>query len=73
MRQNRASKFNRNMMVGMMFMGIVVIGCVFFFLYWAGNAQTDKQEQEQRQTTGDSLVIEVEDSSLVNIINGAEE
>lgn len=65
MRQNRASRFNRAMMVGMMFMGIVVIGCVFFFLYWAGNTQTDKQEQNARQAVGDSLVIEVEDSLLI--------
>lgn len=65
MRQNRASRFNRAMMVGMMFMGIVVIGCVFFFLYWAGNAQTEKQEQAERQSVGDSLVIEVEDSTLI--------
>lgn len=65
MRQNRASRFNRAMMVGMMFMGIVVIGCVFFFLYWAGNTQTDKQEQNARQAVGDSLVIEIEDSLLI--------
>lgn len=45
-----------------MFMGIVVIGCVFFFLYWAGNAQTERQEQEAREAVGDSLVIEVCDS-----------
>lgn len=65
MRQNRASRFNRAMMAGMMFMGVIVIGCVFFFLYWAGNAQTDKQQQEQRQAVGDSLVIEVEDSTYL--------
>ena len=65
MRPNRASRFNRAMMIGMMFMGIVVIGCVFFFLYWAGNAQTEKQEQEGHMSVGDSLVIEVEDSMLV--------
>ncbi len=33
MRQNRASRFNRNMMVMMIFMGIVVLGCVYAFLY----------------------------------------
>lgn len=65
MRQNRASRFNRTMMVGMMFMGIVVIGCVFFFLYWAGNAQEAKQQQEQQQAVGDSLVIEVTDSMFL--------
>lgn len=62
MRQNRASRFNRAMMIGMMFMGIVVIGCVFFFLYWAGSSREVKTQQEQMQAVGDSLVIEVNDS-----------
>ena len=35
MRQNRASRFNRNMMVMMIFMGIIVIGCVYAFLFSA--------------------------------------
>lgn len=65
MRQNRASRFNRAMMMGMMFMGIVVIGCVFFFLYWAIPAQTEKQEQAERQLVGDSLILEVCDSALI--------
>lgn len=66
MRPNKASRFNRAMMVGMLFMGIVVIGCVFFFLYWAGNAQKDREQQEQRLTTGDSLRIEISDSLLID-------
>ena len=33
MRQNRASRFNRNMMVMMIFIAIVVLGCVYTFLY----------------------------------------
>lgn len=69
MRQSRASRFNRTMMIGMMFMGIVVIGCVFFFLYWAGNAQTEKQEMENRQAVGDSLVVEVCDSLAISLSN----
>ena len=65
MRPNKASRFNRAMMMGTMFMGIIVLGCVFFFLYWAGNAQNDKQEQNERKMVGDSLVIEVEDSAYI--------
>lgn len=67
MKPNRASRFNRAMMIGMMFMGIVVIGCVFFFLYWAGNTQKDKQEQEQRLTSGDSITLQL-DSSLIDSV-----
>ncbi|MBP5377698.1 MAG: hypothetical protein II806_03040 [Bacteroidaceae bacterium] len=33
MRQNRAARFNRNMMVMMIFIAIVVLGCVYTFLY----------------------------------------
>lgn len=65
MRQNRASRFNRAMMVGMMFMGIIVIGCVFFFLYWAGSSQEVKAEQDNKAMLGDSLVLEINDSILL--------
>ena len=61
----RAEKFNRTVMTGMIFMGIVVIGCVFFFLYWAGNAYDEKQEKQESQTTADSLLLQVEDSTLL--------
>ena len=33
MRQNRDARFNRNMMVMMIFIAIVVLGCVYTFLY----------------------------------------
>lgn len=57
MRQNKAARFNRAMMWATMFMGILLFGCVFFFLYWAGSAQQEKQTHLQSQ--GDSIVIEV--------------
>ena len=69
MKPNRASRFNRAMMIGMMFMGIVVIGCVFFFLYWAGNTQKDKQQQDMRLSSGDSITIEVSDSTLIDSLD----
>lgn len=37
LRNNRATKLNRNMMFGMFFLMIVVLGCVFVFLYLAYN------------------------------------
>lgn len=65
MRQNKASRFNRTMMWGTMFLGIMLLGCVFFFLYWAGNAQQEKKELNERQAEGDSLVIEVKDGTMI--------
>lgn len=32
---NRASRLNRNMMVGLAFMAIVLLACVYTFLYMA--------------------------------------
>ena len=60
----KADKFNRTVMLSMMFMAVVVIGCVFFFLYWAGNAYDQKEEQSSLKSEGDSLVIEVSDSTF---------
>lgn len=57
MRQNKAARFNRAMMWGTMFLGIILFGCVFFFLYWAGSVQQEKQDTLQSQ--GDSIVIEM--------------
>ncbi len=48
MRQNRASRFNRNMMVMMIFMAIVVLGCVYTFLYLSL-----PQEKSQNDVTND--------------------
>ena len=56
------------MMFGIIIMGVIVIGCVFFFLYWAGNKQTEQLNQSGQQAVGDSLVIEVEDSALIETL-----
>ena len=52
-------------MFGIIIMGVIVIGCVFFFLYWAGSKQADRLNQSGQQAAGDSLIIEVEDSALI--------
>ncbi len=50
MRQNRASRFNRNMMIMMIFMGIIVLGCVYAFLY----ASLPKEQPQGEQIYGES-------------------
>ena len=47
--QNRATRFNRNMMVMMIFMAIVVLGCVYTFLYLS----FPKEQPQQDNSTGE--------------------
>ena len=65
LRNNRAAKLNRYMMFGTFFLGIIVLGCVFAFLYLALN-KTDNPFAEQPQAEGvtDSIVLIVNDSTL---------
>ena len=58
MRQNRASRFNRNMMLMMIFMGIVVLGCVYAFLYVS-------LPKEKAQNKGD--IVKYTDSATLLI------
>jgi hypothetical protein len=62
LRNNKAAKLNRYMMFGMFFLGIIVLGCVFGFLYLAYNGQGTT---DNGQTTTDSLVLVVNDSTLL--------
>ena len=55
MRQNRAARFNRNMMVMMIFIAIVVLGCVYTFLYLSlpkeQSQNNDSTDEYADQTT----------------------
>jgi len=66
LRNNRAAKLNRYMMFGMFFLGIIVLGCVFAFLYLSYN-RTDNPLVQQPQEEGvtDSIVLLVNDTTLV--------
>lgn len=67
LRNNRAAKLNRYMMFGMFFLGIIVLGCVFAFLYLSYN-RTDTPFVQQPQEEGaatDSIVLLVNDTTLV--------
>ena len=63
LRNNRAAKLNRYMMFGMFFLGIIVLGCVFAFLYLSFN-KTDNPFVQQPEGEGvtDSIVLIVNDS-----------
>jgi hypothetical protein len=67
LRNNRAAKLNRYMMFGMFFLGIIVLGCVFAFLYLSYN-KTDNpfvQQPQEENSVSDSIVILVNDSTLL--------
>lgn len=64
LRNNKAVRLNRFMMYGTIFLGILVIGCAFAFLYMAYNKPDDTQAG-QGGDSADSLLFLVSDSTLV--------
>ena len=66
-RNNKAARLNRYMMFGMFFLGIIVLGCVFGFLYLSFN-KTDNPFVQSPQTgeMRDSIVVLVSDSTLLD-------
>ena len=66
LRNNKATRLNRYMMFGMFFLGIIVLGCVFAFLYLSFN-KTDNPfvQQPQNDDVPDSIVFIVNDSTLL--------
>lgn len=67
MRNNKATRLNRYMMFGTFFLGIIVLGCVFGFLYLSFN-KTDNPFVQNPETsdTPDSIVVLVSDSTLLD-------
>lgn len=66
LRNNKAAKLNRYMMFGMFFLGIIVLGCVFAFLYMAYKPPVEGQgARGEEQGTTDSILLIVNDSTLV--------
>ena len=61
---NRATRLNRAMMYGTLFLGLLVIGVAIGALYISYDIQ---QSNKDMAASGDSLLIEVEDSSLIEI------
>ncbi|MBQ6964064.1 MAG: hypothetical protein IJP82_00035 [Bacteroidaceae bacterium] len=73
LRTNKAARLNRYMMFGMLFLGIIVLGCVFAFLYLSfnpsfGGTQEESSPVLQPQgggTATDSIIFIVNDSTLL--------
>lgn len=66
LRNNKATRLNRYMMFGTLFLGILVIGCVFGFLYLAFNKGNNPSvQQPQEEGAADSIVFIVNDSTLL--------
>ncbi|MCM1311983.1 MAG: hypothetical protein NC206_02975 [Bacteroides sp.] len=70
-RQSKASKINRGLLFGMMFLAVIVFGCVFAMLY----VSFEKTDIEARVTSfyevsisrdfgGDSLLVFINDSMV---------
>ena len=66
LRNNKAARLNRYMMFGTLFLGILVLGCVFAFLYLSYN-KTDNPfvEQPEEEGAADSIVLIVNDSTFL--------
>lgn len=67
LRNNRAVRLNRHMMFGMFILGVIVLGCVFVFLYMS-YSKTDNPfaGQPEEETVADSIVLIVNDSTLLH-------
>ena len=64
LKNNKAARLNRYMMFGTLFLGILVIGCVFAFLYMAYNGGGENQGTGN-EAQEDSIVFIVNDSTLL--------
>ena len=56
---NKAQRFNRNMGLGMLALGIVVLALVFGLLYISFQMQGDKQTEQGQAVGGDSITLEI--------------
>lgn len=66
LKNNKAARLNRYMMFGTLFLGILVIGCVFAFLYLAFDKTNNPfVGQPQEEGAADSIVFIVNDSTLL--------
>lgn len=66
-KNSRAARLNKVMMISTMFLGVVVISCVIFFMSYAFAGQEAQQggDEPTALSMGDSLVINVSDSLLL--------
>ena len=66
LRNNKATKLNRYMMFGTIFLGILVLGCVFGFLYLSFSKESNPfVGQPSADGMADSIMLLVNDSTLM--------
>ena len=67
MRKNKAARLNRYLMFGTFFLGIIVLGCVFAFLYLSFNRDANPLVgQPSGGQAADSILFVVSDSTLLD-------
>jgi len=72
LRNNKAANLNRYMMFGMFFLGIIVLGCVFGFMYLSFNKEDNPLKQntdsvvDSIQNGSPSIILEISDSTLLD-------
>ena len=57
---NKAQRFNRNMGLGMLALGILVLALVFGLLYSSFQRQADRQSAQDQAVEGDSITLRIE-------------
>ncbi len=67
LRNNKATRLNRYMMFGTLLLGILVLGCVFAFLYLSFDKTNplSASQPDGDATAQDSIVFIVNDSTLM--------
>ncbi|MBQ3781435.1 MAG: hypothetical protein II801_06570 [Bacteroidaceae bacterium] len=56
---NKAQRFNRNMGLGMLALGILVLALVFGLLYFSFQMQADRQNAQDQAVQGDSITLQI--------------
>ena len=68
LRNNKATRLNRYMMFGTLLLGILVLGCVFAFLYLSFSQEGTPSAGQPSQgdiPVQDSIIFMVNDSTLI--------
>ena len=56
---NKAQRFNRNMGLGMLALGILVLALVFGLLYFSFQMQGDKKAAQDQAVGGDTITLQI--------------
>ena len=65
LKNNKITRLNRYMMFGTLLLGILVLGCVFAFLYLSFNPDNFPTQPAEDTPIADSVIFVVSDSTLL--------